>query len=273
MSYETYPAGEPVTVTAALTGGVHGEEVNPAIPETPTEIGAAAAAAEAAGASTVHLHARQNDGERAFSTDRFQDVTDAVRHRTEDVIIQHSTGGTGASTATRAQPLRTDPLPEMASLDTGPLNRYDHLTSETTRATVATLHEEMQDRGIKPELELFKSRHVNETHRLLERRDLDEPLCATLIVGSGTLTRPRPRTFLTAIDDLPEGTLFNTLGFGPHRLAFPTMGVLFGGHVRVGLEDNGYYERGRLVERVADTAETPDRPVATTDQTRAILDF
>ncbi|RXK51421.1 BKACE family enzyme [Halorientalis pallida] len=278
MSYETYLAGEPVIVTAALTGGVHGKEANPAIPETPAEIGAAAAAAEAAGASVVHLHARQDNGERAFPTERFQEVTDEVRSRTEDVIVQHSTGGTGASVETRAQPLRTDPPPEMASLDMGPLNRYDHLTSENTRATVDALHDEMQDRGIKPELELFNDGHINETHQLLERRDLDDPLCATLIFGSGTLTRPRPRNFLNAIDDLPEGTLFNTLGFGPHQLAFATMGILFGGHVRVGLEDNVYYERGeiaesnaQLVERVAGVAETLGRPVATTEQAREIL--
>ncbi|MFB6083073.1 MAG: 3-keto-5-aminohexanoate cleavage protein [Halorientalis sp.] len=278
MSYETYLAGDPVIVTAALTGGVHGKEANPAIPETPAEIGDAAAAAEAAGASVVHLHARQDDGERAFSTERFQEVTDAVRSRTEDVVVQHSTGGTGVPTETRAQPLRTDPPPEMASLDMGPLNRYDHLTSENTRATVDTLHAEMQDRGIKPELELFNDGHINEAHQLLERRDLAEPVYATLIFGPGTLTRPRPRNFLNAVDDLPEGALFNTLGFGPHQLAFATMGILFGGHVRVGLEDNVYYERGelaesnaQLVERVAGIAETLGRPVATTDQAREIL--
>ena len=278
MGYEAYLNGEPVVITAALTGGVHGKEANPNLPETPEEIGSAAADAESAGAAIVHLHARRENGERAFSTERFQAVTDAVRERTDDVIIQHSTGGTGAPIEQRRQSLHTDPSPEMASLDMGPLNRYDHLTSENTRATIDALYDEMADRGIKPELEVFNDGHRNEVHGLLERRDLDDPVYATLIFGSGTLTRPRPRNFLNAIDDLPDGAMFNTLGFGPHQLPFTTMGILFGGHVRVGLEDNVYYRRGDLAEstaqlvgRTADIAGILGREVATPTQARRIL--
>lgn len=278
MGYEAYLNGEPVVITAALTGGVHGKEANPNLPETPEEIGRAAADAESAGAAIVHLHARRANGERAFSTERFQAVTDAVRERTEDVIVQHSTGGTGAPIEQRRQSLRTDPPPEMASLDMGPLNRYDHLTSENTRATIDALYDEMADRGIKPELEVFNDGHRNEVHGLLDRRDLDDPVYATLIFGSGTLTRPRPRNFLNAIDDLSDGAVFNTLGFGPHQLPFTTMGILFGGHVRVGLEDNVYYRRGDLAEstaqlvgRTADIAGTLGREVATPTQARRIL--
>ncbi|MFC6719324.1 3-keto-5-aminohexanoate cleavage protein [Natrialbaceae archaeon GCM10025810] len=278
MAYEDYLEGEPVIVTAALTGGVHGKEANPNVPETPEEIGRAPAAAEEAGASVVHLHARRDDGERAFSTERFQEVTDAVRAHADDVIIQHSTGGTGAPLEVRRQPLRTDPAPEMASLDMGPLNRYDHLTSENPRAMVDDLHEEMRERGIKPELEVFNDGHLNEVHGLLERRDLEEPVYATLIFGGGTLSRPHPRNLLNAIDNLPEGALFNTLGFGPHQLPLTTMGVVMGGHVRVGLEDNIYFRRGepaesnaQLVERTAEIAERLGRPVATPAQAREIL--
>ncbi|MBV0924454.1 3-keto-5-aminohexanoate cleavage protein [Halomicroarcula limicola] len=278
MSYETYLAGDPVIVTAALTGGVHGKEANPNVPETPEEIGRAAGAVEAAGASVVHLHARRPNGERSFETERFQEIDDAVRRHTDDVVIQHSTGGTGAPEADRHLPLRTDPPPEMASLDMGPLNRYDHLTSENTRGLVDSLHAEMVDRGIKPELEVFNDGHRNEVYGLLDRRSLADPVYATLIFGPGTLTRPRPENFLTAIGDLPDGALFNTLGFGRHQLPFAAMGLLFGGHVRVGLEDNVYYRRGepaesnvQLVERVVRLAEELGRPVATTDEARSIL--
>ncbi|MBX0324699.1 3-keto-5-aminohexanoate cleavage protein [Halomicroarcula sp. F13] len=278
MSYEAFLDGDPVIVTAALTGGVHGKEANPNVPETPEEIGRAAGEVEAAGASVVHLHARRPNGERSFDTERFQEIDDAVRRHTDDVVIQHSTGGTGAPDADRHRPLRTDPPPEMASLDMGPLNRYDHLTSENTRGLVDSLHAEMVDRGIKPELEVFNDGHRNEVHGLLARRDLADPVYATLIFGPGTLTRPRPEHFLTAIADLPDGATFNTLGFGRHQLPFATMGILFGGHVRVGLEDNVYYERGelaesnaQLVERVVRVAEELGRPVATTDEAREIL--
>jgi len=278
VSYADFLADEPLIVTAALTGGVHGKEANPNVPETPAEIGRAAAAARETGASVVHLHARKPNGERSFATERFQAIDDEIRDRADDLLLQHSTGGTGAPTEVRAQPLRTDPAPEMASLDMGPLNRYDHLTSENTRATVDALYDEMADRGIKPELELFNDGHINEAHGLLERRDLADPVHATLIFGPGTLTRPRPANFLNAIENLPEGATFNTLGFGRHQLPFATMGILFGGHVRVGLEDNVYYEAGelatsnaQLVERVVHVAEELGRPVATPAQAREIL--
>jgi 3-keto-5-aminohexanoate cleavage enzyme len=278
VSYESYLAGDSVIITAALTGGVHGKEVNPNLPETPEEIGRAAAAAKKAGAAVVHLHARRPNGERSFATERFEEIDEAVRAHTDDIIIQHSTGGTGAPAESRHLPLRTDPPPEMASLDMGPLNRYDHLTSENTRAMVDALYEEMQDRGIKPDLEVFNDGHLNEVHGLLERRELAEPVYATLIFGGGTLTRPRPRNLLNAVENLPDGALYNTLGFGPHQLPFATMGILLGGHVRVGLEDNVYYQRGelaesnaQLVERVARVADELGRVVATPAQARDIL--
>lgn len=279
MSYERYLDGDPVIITAALTGGVHGKEANPNIPETPAEVAAAAQACEAAGASVVHLHARRPNGERAFSRERFQELTAAVRDAT-DLVIQHSTGGTGAPDDLRHEPLRTDPAPDMASLDMGPLNRYDHLTSENTRALVGSLAAEMRERGIKPEMELFNSGHITEARRLVEQDVLEPPYYGTLIFGGGTLTRPTPGNFLASIRDLPDETLFNTLGFGPHQLPFAAMGIVFGGHVRVGLEDNVYLRRGekaesnaQLVKRAATLAETLERPVATPDEAREILGF
>lgn len=276
MSYEDYLDGKPVVVTAALTGGVHGKEAHPDLPETPEEIGEAAAACESAGASVVHLHARRENGERAFETERFQAVTDAVRARTDDVIVQHSTGGTGAPTELRAEPLRTDPPPEMASLDMGPLNRYDLLTSENTRATVDALHEEMRERGIKPELEVFNDGHLNETFRILDA--LAEPLTLTLVFGPGTLSIPHPRNLLTLVDSLPENAEFTVLGFGRHQVPLTTMSALLGGHVRVGLEDNLYYRKGeraesnaQLVARAVRIAGELGRPVATPTEAREIL--
>ncbi len=280
MTYQEYLSGEPVIITAALTGGVHGKEANPAIPETPGEIGQAAAKAADSGASVVHIHARKETGERSFSTERFQAIDDAIRSHADDVIIQHSTGGTGVPDEKRHQPLRTDPPPEMASLDMGPLNRYRHLTSENTRGLVDSLHAEMVERNIKPELELFNDGHINEAVAFCERREVADPVYGTLIFGPGTLSPPTPQNFLTATEMLPEGALFNTLAFGRHQLPFATMGILFGGHVRVGLEDNVYYERGelaesnaQLVERVATLAETLGRPVASPEEAREILNL
>ncbi len=277
MTYDDYLDGKPVIVTAALTGGVHGKEANPNLPERPEEIGRAAAAAEDAGAAAVHLHARRENGERTTATGRFQAVNDAVREHA-DVVIQNSTGATGVPLDRRVDPLRTDPPPEMASLDMGPLNRYRHLTSENTRHTIDALYEEMADRGIKPEIEAFNDGHLNETLALLERFDVEDPPYVNLIFGPGTLTPPSPRNLLHMVDNLPEGVEFNVLGFGRHQLPLTTMSVLLGGHVRVGLEDNVYYREGelaessaQLVERVVEVARTLGRDPATPDRAREML--
>ncbi|MFW6448603.1 MAG: 3-keto-5-aminohexanoate cleavage protein [Halobacteriota archaeon] len=278
MSYRDYLEGRPVIVTAALTGGIHGKEANPAVPETPEEIAEAAAAAEDAGAAIVHLHARRETGERAFSTERFQAVTEAVRDRTDEVIIQHSTGGTGVPVALREGPLRTDPPPEMASLDMGPLNRYRHLTAENTRATVDRLYDVMAERGIKPELEVFNDGHRNEVTAFLDRRQVAEPVHLSLIFGGGTTTPAHPRNLVHALSELPERASASVIAFGRHQLPLTTMALVLGVHVRVGLEDNLHLRAGeparsnaQLVARTVDLAERLERPVATPDEARALL--
>ncbi|ERH11407.1 MAG: hypothetical protein J07HB67_00414 [halophilic archaeon J07HB67] len=275
MSYDDYLDQKPTILTAALTGGIQGKEAHPDLPETPAEIAAAAADCEAAGASIVHLHARRDNGERAFATERFQTVTDAVRAATDDVIVQHSTGGTAARDALRAEPLRTDPPPEMASLDVGPLNRYDRLTTENTRDTVAGLHDEMRERGIVPELEVFNNGHLNEALAILDR--FDDPPYLNLVFGPGTLSPPHPRSLFAMVDRLPERVEFDVLGFGRHQLPLTTLSILLGGHARVGLEDNLYYRRGeyasndQLVARTARIAAELGRPPATPEQARTLL--
>ena len=274
--YDAYLDGKPVIVTVAVTGGVHGKEANPNIPETPEEIAAAAAECERAGASIIHMHARRDSGERAFDVDRFQELTDAVRAATDDIVIQHSTGGTAVPLEHRRQPLRTDPPPEMASLDMGPLNRYDSLTSENTRHMVRELHDEMLERGIKPELEAFNNGHLNESFAIWDT--LEHPPYVNVIFGGGTTAIPHPRSLMTTVEHLPADAEFNVLGFGPHQLPLTTMGIVLGGHIRVGLEDNLYFARGepatsnaQLVERAVGIAAALNRPVATPSQARELL--
>jgi 3-keto-5-aminohexanoate cleavage enzyme len=201
---------------------------------------------------------------------------DAVREATDDAIIQHSTGGTAAPDALRAEPLRTDPAPEMASLDMGPLNRYDHLTSENTRALVAAFHEEMQARSIKPELELFNGGHLNEALQIWD--EFEEPPYVNLVFGGGTTTIPHPRNLLNLVENVPANAEFTTLAFGPHQLPLTTMSMLLGGHLRVGMEDNLYYRKGepaassaQLVRRSVRIAEELGRPVASPAEAREIL--
>lgn len=276
MSYREYLDGEKLILTVPTTGGVQGKEANPNLPESPEEIAEAARECEKLGASVVHLHGRDERGERDAS--RLQEINDLVRERCDDIIIQNTTGGTGLPLEERAMGIRTDPYPDMASLDMGPMNRYQHITSENTRHMIDTLAAEMQEKEIKPEMEVFNNGHMSEVYRLIEKELLDEPYYINLIFGPGTLTPPTPENMVNMVNNLPDNSIFNVLAIGPHQLPLTTMGIIMGGHIRVGMEDNLYYRRGepaesnaQLVERAVRIADELERDLATPDDARRLL--
>ncbi|WP_424020070.1 3-keto-5-aminohexanoate cleavage protein (plasmid) [Halorientalis pallida] len=275
MSYDHYLDQRKLILTVATTGGVHGKDANPNLPEQPTEIARQVRECEKLGAAIVHVHGRDEHGEN--DPERLQAVNDAIRDRCDDIIIQNTTGGQSPY-ENRVAGIRTDPPPEMASLDMGPFNRGQHIITEHTRNNIESLAREMQDKGIKPELEVFNNGHLNETYRLIEKDILDPPYYINVILGPGTFTVPRPKNLLNMVENLPAESQFNVLATGPHQLPLTTMGALLGGHVRVGMEDNLYFERGepaqsnaQLVERSVEIIDHLDRDLATPDEAREML--
>ncbi|QLG64138.1 BKACE family enzyme [Halorarum salinum] len=275
MTYEEYLDGRKVVLTVAPTGGVHGKDANPNVPEQPEEIAAEVRTCEERGAAIAHLHGRDEHGEN--SARRLQAVNDAVRDRCEDIVVQNTTGGQ-ATYEERVQGIRTDPYPEMASLDMGPFNREQHIITEHNRHNIESLAEEMREKGIKPELECFNNGHLNEVHRLIETGLLEEPYYVNIIFGHGTFTMPSPENVLNMIRNLPEGAEFNLLAVGRHQLPLTTLSAIMGGHVRVGMEDNLYLERGvpvesnaQLVDRTANVLEGLGCELATPAEAREML--
>ncbi|MFC7069021.1 3-keto-5-aminohexanoate cleavage protein [Halobaculum lipolyticum] len=277
MTYQDYLDQKPVILTAALTGGVHGKDANPNLPEQPDEIAREARACERLGASIVHVHGRDRHGEN--DTGRLQAVTEAIHDRCDDIVVQHSTGGQGPLRE-RIKALRTDPAPEMASLDLGPFKRDRHIITDHTRDNIDTLAREMRRRNITPELEVFNGGQLAEVTRLAEDGLIDRPFFVNLVFGGANFTPPRPGAVLELVRTLPEGSEFNLLATGRHQRPLTTLAVLLGGHVRVGMEDNLYSDRGvpaesnaQLLERTVATVESLDRPIATPEETRAMLDI
>jgi len=275
MSYDHYIDQRKLILTVATTGGVHGKDANPNLPEQPAEIARQVRECEKLGAAIVHVHGRDEHGEN--DPERLQAVNDAIRDRCDDIIIQNTTGGQSPY-ENRVAGIRTDPPPEMASLDMGPFNRGQHIITEHTRNNIESLAREMQEKGIKPELEVFNNGHLNETYRLIEKDILDPPYYINVILGPGTFTMPRPKNLLNMVENLPAESHFNVLATGPHQLPLTTMGALLGGHVRVGMEDNLYFERGepaqsnaQLVERSTEIIDNLDRNLATPDEAREML--
>lgn len=265
-------------ITVATTGSTTSKSHNPNHPEQPEEIVDDVVRCEEAGASIVHLHARDEEGVRTKDPAVFQEIMDGIQERCDDIVVNFSSAGRGFTDEERLRPImETDPRPEMASLDMGPFNRRDS-TVEHPRSEIVSFAETFREAGVKPELELFSPGQITEMHHVIEEGLVEEPYFCQALFGYQTGTLPHPRNLLNVLDNLPEGTEWSTIGIGKHQLPLTTISMLLGGHVRVGMEDNVYYRKGelaesnaQLVERAARLAEEHGRSVATPAETREML--
>jgi len=282
MAYQGYSDyfEKPLIISVAPTGGMHGKEANPNLPEQPEEIVEDVRRCKEAGASIVHVHARDEDGEATKDPAKFQEIRDRIEEEIGDIIINFTTGG-GDDREGRIKPvMEVDPAPDLATVDLGPLNVRGDQISPNTRVQNADYAERMNERGVKPELEVFGPGHMTEAHYLAEEGIIEEPYWATLILGMQTGTIPNPRNLLNLVDNLPEGSEWQCMAIGRHQLPLTTMAMTLGGHVRVGMEDNVYFRKGelaesnhQLVERTAAIADRLERPIATPDEARDILNL
>ncbi|WPC66663.1 3-keto-5-aminohexanoate cleavage protein [Rhodoferax ferrireducens] len=262
-------------ITAALTGAEVTREQQAALPITPEEIGRAADECCQAGASIVHVHARNADGSPTQDKEVYRQIMAAVRARC-DVIVQVSTGGAvGMTPAERLAPVTL--APEMATLSMGSVNFGDDVFMNHP-ADMAVFLQAMQEHGVKPELEIFDAGMLSTAHRWLKKGLLTGPLHFDFVLGipGGMAGTPEALMYLKA--QVPEGASWTVAGIGAAQLPLGALAIVLGGHVRVGFEDNVYYRKGelassnaQLVARIARISRELDRPVATPDEARALL--
>jgi len=277
--YEDYFSKE-VIISVATTGGHHGKEANPNLPTQPEEVARDIQACEEAGASMVHLHARDDDGENTKDIARYQELRDRIEECCDDIIVNFTTGGGGIySREERIAPiLETEPRPEVATVDLGPVNFGQTRTAVNTREQNEEYAERMREAGVKPELELFNPGHIPEAEHLIDEGLLDDPYWATVIFGMQNGMPASPGNLVTFVENLPDPVEWQCLAVGKHQLPMTTMAMAMGGHVRVGMEDNVYYRKGELAEsnaqlvrRAARIADELNRPVATPADARDLL--
>lgn len=273
--------GTPLIVNAALTGMVPTKADNPAVPVTPAEIAADADRVVEAGASIVHLHARDESGSPTWRPDVYREVVSRVRERCPDVIVCVSTSGrTFKEFEQRAAVLDLDgdETPDLASLTLGSLN-FPTQASVNEPDMIRRLAERMQERGIVPELEVFDLGMADYLGNLVEREVLRPPYYVNVLLGSlGTLAASA-FNLAAVVRALPPEATWSATGIGRYQLDINTLALAMGGHVRVGLEDNLWLDRERtvladneaLVRRVVDIAEALERPPATPHEARATL--
>ena len=274
----------PVVITCALTGGIHGKEANPNLPEQPDEIVEQGVAAAAAGAAILHVHARNPDGSNTMSREIYGELHDRLRAET-DAIIQLTTGG--SPTLPVAERLNTVLLnPEMCSLNMGLLNffiRGEQVFFANHRSDIERFAREIAARDVKPELEVYSAAMLEEVEHLLGLGILGAPYVINLVFHTPTQggTRGTPENLIdavTRIRALGEDVRINVTSMGPTQLPLTTIAMAMGLNVRVGMEDNVLFRRGeplennaQLVERAVRIATALDRPVATPAQAREQL--
>jgi 3-keto-5-aminohexanoate cleavage enzyme len=271
----------PLIVNVALTGMVPTKADNPAVPVTPSEIVEDAERCVRAGASIVHVHARDDDGAPTWRAAVYAEIVGGIRERCPGAIVCVSTSGRSwKELERRAEVLDLEGAlqPDLASLTLGSLN-FPKQASVNDPETIVALAERMHERGIVPELEVFDLGMTDYARFLVERGVLQPPFVFNVLLGSlGTLAAT-PLNLAMVTGALPEGSVWAGAGIGRFQLTVNALAIASGGHVRVGLEDNLWLdvEKTRpatnlaLVERLVSIARAVERPIATPAEARELI--
>ena len=198
------------------------------------------------GITMVHIHARDDSiGQPTYKAETYERIISGIRDFAQDLVIGVSLSGRGfMEFEQRAEPLQLDGAlkPDMGSLTLSSLN-FNTQTSLNSPEMIQALAAEMLRRGIVPELEAFDSGMINYARYLTRKGMLRGPLYFNLLLGNIACAQADMLHAGVMINDLPEGSYWSLAGIGQAQLPMNSMGVALGGGVRVGLEDNIWYDR------------------------------
>jgi uncharacterized protein (DUF849 family) len=264
-------------ITVAPTGAETAKDNAPALPVTLEELVATAKECQAAGASVIHVHVRDDRARPTLEVRRLTETVAALREAT-DLVVQLSTGG--AVTDSFEDRLAVlEAAPDSCSLTCGTVNFGDEVFVNPW-PFIRQLYRRTQERGVVPEFEFFDLGHIVTLYRLLD--ELGPPsggrVHCDLVMGVPGGMPGDAATLVQAAAALPAGASWSATGIG--RTSIPVMlaAVAAGGHLRVGMEDTLSYARGRpasgnaeLVERAGQLARLAQRAPMSTADARAFL--
>ena len=252
-------------LTCAVTGNLTKPEMTPYLPITPKQIADACLGAADAGAAVAHIHVRYPEtGKPSMELDHYAEVMHLIKAQNKELIINLTTGPGGRYVPTEGDPkvfapgtTLCDPLkrvehvaalkPEICSLDLNTMNSGAAVVMNTP-SNVRKMAKVIREAGVMPELEIFDSGDLNLAKDLIADGTVDGPGLYTFVMGVKYGLNTDPATLLYMRDQLPSGALW--AAFGISRAEFPIVAQawLLGGHIRVGMEDNIYLEKGVLCE-------------------------
>jgi 3-keto-5-aminohexanoate cleavage enzyme len=265
-------------ISAGITGSRITRQQTPYIPITSEEIAKSGIEAWKAGASVLHIHVRDpRTGLGTQDVSIFEEVVDRVRSESDAILCLTTSGipGRNLPIEDRIQPLNL--RPELVSFDAGSINMGENVFLNPQEFLDA-LAKETLAKGIKPELEVFEAGMVYTCLQYLEKGLLNPPLHFQFVLGTPNGMPATAKSLLHLSEIVPQGSTWSVIGVGAGQLPIAMMGMVMGGHVRVGLEDNIYYSKGvlaksnaQLVERVVRIAKELGREIADSFDTRKIL--
>lgn len=262
-------------LTAALTGPIASKDDNPALPTAPEEIAAEAAAAHAEGAAIVHVHLRDEKGRPTGDLATAERVVGLIGESCP-ALVQLSTGvGLGVPFEERARLVETRPA--MATLNVCSMT-FGNDEFRNHPEDVRRLAARMRELGVKPELEIYDTGHLEMALALLEEDLLATPLQFSLVLGVRGGMRAAPESILEVVRRIPDGSIWQVIGIGRANLQMTAIGLALGGNARTGMEDTLLLRRGvpasgngELVRRLAEVARALERPPASVAETAAML--
>ena len=265
-------------ITVAPTGAETAKDDVPNLPTTLDELVAEAKACEAAGASLIHVHIRDDEHRPTLDPQRLHDTVQALREQT-DLIVQLSTGGSVHDPLENRLKV-LDAEPDSCSLTCGTTNFGDDVFLNPY-PFMGQLYQQAQEREVVPEFELFDLGHVAALRRLIDTYGLPYggKVHVDFVTGVPGSMPGTPQALLAGVAMLPpEVTSWSATGIGRAHLLIVAAALSAGGHLRVGMEDNLMYAKGRpvghnseLVARAAEIATVMQRPPMTTTEAREAL--
>ncbi|MEM9191693.1 MAG: 3-keto-5-aminohexanoate cleavage protein [Myxococcota bacterium] len=276
-----------VVITCAVTGVLANRKQCPAIPYTPVEIAEETKRAYDAGATVVHLHARNDDGSPTFAPETFAAIKREIRARCP-IILNFSTGTILDDVSQQVQYIK-ESRPEIAALNMGTMNYSKYSRSRkkfvfdmvfpNTYEKIIALLEAMNEAGVKPELECFDSGHTNGIWPLIDMGTLKAPMQFSFIVNvlGGIPARVESLQLQTQL--MPEGGhAWEVIGISHGHWRMLASALVLGGNIRTGLEDHLYLpdntpakSNGEMVERAAELTRLTGREPATVEEARKLL--
>lgn len=284
-------------LTCAVTGNITTPDQTPHLPVTPTQIADECLSAAQAGAAAVHIHVRDpQTGKPSMELELYREVFDKVRRANPELIINLTTGPGGrfvpsvddprvaAPGSTLVQPeKRVEHVrilkPDVCSLDLNTMNSGGDVVMNTPR-NVRIMAKIMRDAGVTPELEIFDSGDMHLALDLIADGTLEGPGMWTFVTGVKYGFSASPETLLYARSLLPAGAIWSAFGIGRFEFPIVAQSWFAGGHVRVGMEDNIYLEKGVLAKSNAELVTKAKRIIhdlggelATPREARAMLNL